>query len=128
VRHGDELRPLADQRLEIVEQQLATVGQFLFWYANDLNAKFQVFDKKQGKWGFRPGLLEDIVKTRGLPPQSLEGIFGGKLDLDDLAKIEKTFTAENLARAITINRIQQGMWTIIHHTNQNRAQFTRNNA
>lgn len=118
----------AVDRKQRAEQQVAQLGGVLYWYAVDPNANFLAFDKTEKRWAFRKDLLEEMIKTRGVPPQWLDGVFGGKLTLDDVAKIEKTFTPENLAKAATVQRLNQVMWTVINHTNQNRGKYFRNGA
>jgi 5-hydroxyisourate hydrolase-like protein (transthyretin family) len=116
----------AVDRKQRAEQQVAQLGGVLYWYAVDPNANFLAFDKTEKRWVFREGLLDEMIKTRGVPPQWLDGVFGGKMTLDDVAKIEKTFTPENLAKAATVQRLNQVMWTVINHTNQNRGRYFRN--
>ncbi|MCS7045631.1 MAG: MG2 domain-containing protein [Gemmataceae bacterium] len=115
----------AVSRKQRAEQQVAMIGTVLFWYAIDPNSRFQEFNKAENRWVFRADLLDELIKTRGLPPQSLEGVFGGKLTLDDLTRIVKTFTPERLGRAATAQRLNQMMWTVIHHTNQHAAKYRK---
>ncbi len=115
----------AVDRKQRVEQQVAQLGNVLYLYAVDPNSTFQEFDKNEKRWVFRKGLLDELVKTRGVPAQWLDSPFGGKMSLDDLAKLEKTFTPEHLARAATAQRLNQVMWSIIHWTMLNQGKYKK---
>ncbi|MCI0684678.1 MAG: MG2 domain-containing protein [Gemmataceae bacterium] len=117
----------AVNRKQRAEQQLTQIGNVLYWNAVDPSngIAFQEFDKEKKRWVFRKNLLDDMVKTRGLPPQLLEGPFGGKLTLDDLARLEGTFTPAQLAQAATVQRLHQVMWSVVHYTNQHQARFKK---
>ena len=43
-----------------------------------------------------------MLKANQLAPQFLEGPFGGKLTLEEIAQLEPAMTADNLAKALTL--------------------------
>ncbi len=81
---------------------------------------------KEGQLAFKKNLLADMVKANQLAPQFLEGPFGGTLTLDEVLLLDPALTADNLARAITIQRMNQVYWSIVNYTNQHRAQYFKN--
>lgn len=118
----------AVDRKQRAEQQLAQIGNILFAHAVNPGQTIQEYDKNAQKWVFKKGLLNELVEQGGLPPQLLEGVFGEKLTLEDLGSFERTFTPEHLGKAATVNRLNQVMWTVIHHTNQNQAKYKKDGA
>jgi hypothetical protein len=114
--------PVQDRKKR-VEGQVVQVGAGLFNYAWQQNADAIRFDKTADRWVFRPGLLDDVIKANLLPPQALEGTFGGKLTLDDLAALQKDFTPDALGKAITAQRLQQVVWNVAQYVNQNQQRF-----
>lgn len=119
--------PAADRK-QRAQQQVAQLGSILYWHAVEPsnNLDFQHFDKEQNRWVFRKDLLDDLVKTRGVPAPLLESPFGGKLAMDELTKLEANFAPESLAKAATTQRLNQMMWTVVNYTNQHRAKFFKN--
>src|SRR5262249_15180788 len=80
-------------------------------------------DKESGTWGFRAGLLDELVKAGHLNKAQLTDPVGGQLTLEGLARLEKGFTPERLAQALTLGRMQQLTWTAANYGNMNRAKF-----
>jgi hypothetical protein len=95
------------ERRQRVEGQLQNVANVIFNYALQANKDAIVRDKGTGRWAFKAGLLDEMVKANNLPAAWLDGGLGVRLTLDDLAGMEKSFTPENLGRAITTQRMQQ---------------------
>ncbi len=85
------------------------------------------FDKQENKWVFRKGLLDDMIKNNQLHPTHLDNGFGGRLTFEELAKIEKSFTAENLGKGITAQRLQQWQHQLPNYANQIKATAYKNN-
>ena len=103
-----EVNPAIERRRN-VEQRVNIVAQALYqaaWLRGDVID----FDKDAKKWVFRAGVLDDIIKRGELYPNNIDNGFGGRLTLDELTKIEKSFTPESLARAISIPKLQ-----FLHH-------------
>ncbi len=116
----------AIDRKQRAETQVAQIGNYLYWYASNFNNEFQQYSKAQQRWIFRPDLLEEVTKRQGMPPDLLNGVFGEKITFQELAKLEKEFTPDHLARAVTAQRLNQVMWSVVNFTNQNRAKYFQN--
>jgi uncharacterized protein YfaS (alpha-2-macroglobulin family) len=100
-----------------MEQKLLQVGAGLFNYAFNNDQLYQQFDKAKKRWEFTPGLLDRAVKAGHVQAAWLESPFGGRMTLDDLVALETKFTAENLARAVTQNRLHGMYWALINYKN-----------
>jgi hypothetical protein len=84
----------ARERRDKVEAQLATIGRVLRWHvASHPEALEKV---GEGKWKFKAGLLDELVKAKQLDASMLTDPVGGKLTLESLKDIEKGFTADRL--------------------------------
>jgi hypothetical protein len=113
----------AVERQQRVESQLQYLGHAIFNYASNLGPAL-ARDKETGRWDFKPTLLDDMIKANYLQGAQLKGLFGEqKLDLHDLARLEKDFTPDHLGRAVTGQRIFSVMWTVVNYANQNRAKY-----
>ncbi len=77
-----------------------------FHSLNQLKPKIITLDSKIGRWKFTDNALKRLVRTRYLSKQALVGPDGKQLTLDDIARMEKGFTAENLARHVTRTRME----------------------
>jgi 5-hydroxyisourate hydrolase-like protein (transthyretin family) len=115
----------AVDRKQRADQQMAQIGAMLYWHAVNPGQSFQEYDKDAKKWVFKKGLLQELCKQHGQPPQLLQGVFGEELTLESLGRLERTFTPAHLGKAATANRLNQVMWTVIHHTNQNQAKYKK---
>ncbi len=114
------------ERKRGLEQRIAAVAQSIFQVALNQNDVVQ-FDKNAKRWTFRTGLLEEMAKKNQLHRPHLDNGFGGKLTLDELTKLEKSFTPEALARTITAQRLQQWSWQLQNYANQNRKTLYKDN-
>jgi hypothetical protein len=92
-----EVNPTFERRQK-AEMQVHQIGQALFNYAKTKSAV--VKDEKSGKWEFRPDVLQEMVKAKAIAPALLTDPVGGQFTLESLARLEKNFTAERLAKAI----------------------------
>lgn len=119
-----EVRPEIQRRQQI-EQKVANLGMALYNYGH--NNTFMVKDEKTGKWEFVPDILEKSIKQFGWNEDFLADPMGGKLTLESLAALEKDFTAEHLAGAVTHQRMQNAYWQIVQYTNQHRNTFFKDN-
>lgn len=100
-----DVNPAADRK-RIVDSHLRHVAAMLQQVAWESDNVIE-FDKREKRWVFRQGLLDDMLKNNRLQPAHLDNGFGGRFTLDDFARLEKSFTAENLGMGITTQRLQQ---------------------
>jgi hypothetical protein len=117
-----EVAPAIERRQQ-VEGKLQQIGWGLYQYA--LGNPFIEKDRATGDWTFKSNLLADAVKSTHLPADLLNDPFGKKWTLEGLAKIEKNMTAERLAKAVTMGRIQQLTWAIAAYSNGNQNRWLR---
>ena len=118
--------PGVDRRQK-VQGFLSGIGQQMFNYVWHRDDGFMIYDKAAKKWAFDPQLFEKMTKAGFVNPQFLNNSpFGGKVNLEDLARLEKSFTADTLAQAITMQRIQQVAGSVAHFANTQRERFYRN--
>jgi hypothetical protein len=111
-----EVDPAVERRRKL-EDKIVQIGWALINYASQ-NKPVVVRDSKTKDVAFKPGLLKELVDNHFLPADALTDPVGGKLTLEDVAKIEKDFTADHLARNLTLQRIQQMGWTLVNYSNQ----------
>ncbi len=116
--------PAAD-RQQRVENQVSQIA-FVIWN-NSVNVKADVFEKtKDGKLAFKKDLLADMVKANQLTPDLFNSPFGEKWTLEELVRMELSMTPDNLARAITLQRMYQVYIAVINYANQHRDQYLKN--
>jgi hypothetical protein len=114
----------AVERKQRLEGQVMQIANAIWNYS--WNVKTAAFETtKDGRLAFKKDLLASMLKTNQLAAQFLDGPFGGKLTMEDLTRLEPSFTADSLARAITLQRMQQIYWAIVNYTNQRKGQFLR---
>jgi hypothetical protein len=104
------------ERRRKVEGQLQQIGWAIYQYALS-DPSFLEYDRARKRWVFKRGLLAETAKTQHLDPSVLTDPFGKKWTLQELAKLEKNFTPDQLAQAVTMGRIQQLTWAIVNYTN-----------
>jgi hypothetical protein len=114
----------AHQRKQQVEGQVQQIGWALYNWASQ-DKPFMEYDKAAQRWKFKADLLKEAAQARQLDAAVLLDPFGNKLGLDELAKMEKNFTPDQLAGSLTMQRMQQLQWTLINHANQNRQKFLK---
>ncbi|MBI1915406.1 MAG: hypothetical protein HYS12_11820 [Planctomycetes bacterium] len=112
----------AQERRRQFEGNLQQIGWALWNYAFQ-GKEFLEQDKESKHWRFKDGLLDELVKMKWLNENQLKDPLGGQLSLDGLARLEKDFTADRLARAYTSQRIQQLVWPVAQQANAHRAQW-----
>ena len=93
------------ERKRNFEARISHVANMMYHVAFEHGTAIE-WDKNANRWVFRKDLLEDMVKKNLLHPTHLDNGFGGKLTLEDLTKVEKSMTPENLARSVTAQRLQ----------------------
>jgi hypothetical protein len=114
-----EVNPPVERRRKL-EEQIAAIG-FALW--NHANSGKPILAKD--KEAFRDGLLEEVVKAKLLDAKQLTDPIGGKLTLEDLARLEKTFTGAKLAHALTVQRMQNLIWLLGNYSQQNQAKWLK---
>jgi hypothetical protein len=113
----------AVQRRRQVEGQIQQIGWGIYQYG--LWNPFLEKDQGTGIWTFKLNLVDEAVKTTHLQASALNDPFGKKWTLESLSKIDKNMTADRLAKAVTMGRIQQLTWAIVNYTNVNQARWFR---
>jgi uncharacterized protein YfaS (alpha-2-macroglobulin family) len=108
------------ERQRAVQGQMQNLGMALFDYAHEHEFLVQ---GKDGKWAFTPDLREQAIKKFGWNEPMFKDSLGGQLTLDAVVKLEKHFTAEELAKAVTWSRMQQLESMIIRHASNNQAKW-----
>ncbi len=113
----------AQERKQRVEGMVPHIAMLLFQRTAQPSANVITLDKATGRWAFRTGLLDELVKSNQMPPQWLDGALGVKLNLDDLAGVEKDFTPDGLGRAITIARMNELHGLLQQYVTQHKDRF-----
>jgi 5-hydroxyisourate hydrolase-like protein (transthyretin family) len=99
------------QRRQQAQGQLNNLGQIIFNYALN-QGEVIVFDEDQGRWHFKPGLFNEMIKRGQLHPQALNTPLG-TLTMSDLARLESGFTADQFGRAVSAQRMNQLFGAVI---------------
>ena len=113
-----EINPVIERHRKM-EEQIAAVGSALWWHYFMSGKPTLSKDAKS----FQPDLLDELVKAKMLDAKQLTDPVGGKLTLEELAVVEKNFTAEQLARAVTVQRMQNLVWPLSNYSQQRQAQW-----
>src|SRR5262249_8379183 len=116
-----EVNPVAERQRKL-EEHIAAIGIALWNYAQT-GKPVLVQDKETKAWSFRPHVLDEIVKAKMLDANQLTDPVGGKLTLEDVARVEKDFTAERFNQAATIGRMSQLVGPLVNHTQQRQAKW-----
>jgi hypothetical protein len=116
------------QREQQARQQVQQIGWAVWNAASNPGQQIHVLEvnKKTGHLEFAENTLDQLVQKRMMAENLRKGPFGEKLSLRDLAKVEKHFTADDLGKAITAQRLQTLHWWVVNYTNQNRAKYFKN--
>ncbi|HWY87856.1 MAG TPA: alpha-2-macroglobulin family protein, partial [Gemmataceae bacterium] len=114
----------AAERKQRLNGQIAQIAQAI--WNRSWNVSTQVFEtSKEGQLSFKKDLLTSLVQAKQLAPQFLEGPFGGKLTLEEISQLEPSLTADNLAKGVTLQRMNQVYWAVVNYTNQHRDQYLK---
>jgi hypothetical protein len=113
----------AIERRRKMDNQLAQIGMALYQHA--FTKPFMVQDKETKKWSFTADLLKEVIQEKLLDANALTDPVGGKLTLESLAKLDKEFTAERLARAVSLGHMQQLHWPVVWMSNNNQAKWLK---
>jgi hypothetical protein len=111
------------ERRRKMDNQISQIGMALYQHAQ--SKPFMVQDKETKKWSFAPDLLKDVLQEKLLDANALTDPVGGKLTLETLTNLDKNFSADQLAKAITLARMHQLYWTAVAHANNNAAKFSK---
>jgi hypothetical protein len=114
-----EVNP-AFERTQKAQAQIAQIGWNLFQYAT---AQPVLTSPKDGKVQFQPDLLDKLAKAYGWKAELLTDPVGTPLTLESLARLEKGFNPDALARAITFHRLQQIYWVVGQYTTSQQAKY-----
>jgi hypothetical protein len=115
-----EVDPAIERR-----RQMETKVQQLGWAIFNYATQHDVFvpEKQAKKWTFRADLLKQLEKSGMIVPDWLKDPFGKPITVEGLAKLDKGFTPDHLARSVTANHMQNVVWSLIQHTQNNRAKW-----
>lgn len=113
-------------RRQQVQGQVQIIGAGLYQYAVLRADNIVTMDKGAKQWAFRTGLLEDAVKANFLNEAQISSPFGGKFSVDDLSRLEKHFTPDALAEAVTSQRIAQLANSVAYYANLHKDRFFKN--
>jgi hypothetical protein len=121
-----EVAPAVERQQQALTQ-VQQIGWALFNFANNPAKKPAIErDELTSQWRFRPDLLDDLARARYLDPSLLKDPFGEPWTFDSLTAVDKDFTADRLARAITHQRMQQLIWMVVNYANAHRQEFFKN--
>jgi len=114
-----EVNP-AFERREKMATVLVEAGNALWNYAYH---RRDFMEKKDGAWVFKPGVLDAAILQYYGQKRELADPFGNRLTLETLAKLERHFTANNLAAAVSHQHMQNLHWIVAHYSNPHKARF-----
>jgi hypothetical protein len=117
-----EVDPAVERRRKI-DGQIQQIGWAMWNYAYE--HPFQEYDKKAKRWVFKGDLLKEVEKNKQINSAQLNDPFGGKLTLDALAKLDKGFTADGLARSVTAYHMQNLLGGFFNYTQANKAKWLK---
>lgn len=113
---------------QVRRQQMAglfeQIGWAIYWNGQQGQPCLS-FDKKAKAWTFAPGLLQDLVKQGRLNAAVLTDPVGQKVTLENLAILDKNFTPDRFAQAITQMRMQNLVWPVANQSNQQKAELCK---
>jgi hypothetical protein len=112
------------ERRQKVEGQLQQIGWALLQYAATQQTPVE-YDKAAQHWTFKHGILQDLVNAGYLNASMLKDPLGSPWDLEGLGRLEKDFTPDHLARAVTLSHMQTLFWVVVNYTNVNQAKYLK---
>jgi hypothetical protein len=113
------------ERRHKVEDQVQQIGWALLHYVNNTNRPFMQYDQAAKRWVFKPDLLKEVASARYFDPSALKDPFGNEWTLDDLARLEKHFTPDQLAWAVTQSHMGVLVSTFVNYTFAHQAQWLK---
>jgi hypothetical protein len=116
-----------DPTLQRRQQARAKVVQLSagLFQAAERSKKPVTIPDKAGGWAFAPDLLEQAVKAKHLTRELLSDPLGGRLTLRRAARLEKGFTPERLAKAVTQVRLYRVLLQVVNHAERNRDTYRK---
>src|SRR6266545_2888908 len=100
-----DVEPALQRKLQF-DGQVAQIGWGLYQYAWHNDSAIQ-FDEKANRWTFRKDILQEATRAGHVNGAALNAPFGGTLSLEELARTEKEFDVDHLARALTRHRMER---------------------
>lgn len=94
-------------RKQKFENDLTQVGGMLYHEGAEQNKDVLTYDKDAKRAKFAKGILEYFFERKFLPDNLKIDPLGRQLALENLSALDKDFTADNLARAITAYRMDR---------------------
>ncbi|HZU34534.1 MAG TPA: alpha-2-macroglobulin family protein, partial [Gemmataceae bacterium] len=113
------------ERQQRVTGQISQLTWSVFSYANSGHA-YMHYDRAAKKWVFNDNLLDDMLRDHFLAPQSRNDPFDRPWTIAKVQKLDKHFTADDLAKGLTINHMQSLEWPIVNYANQHQAEWLKN--
>jgi hypothetical protein len=112
------------KRQQQLESMVLNIGSQLYRYAS-AHHPFQQYDRKARAWQFRPALFQEMIKEYELAEEELTDPLGGRVTLQRLARMEKDFTAERLARAVNLERLDALTRAFLRYTTARRKRLLK---
>lgn len=116
-----------EQRKQIAAQRVQQIGSALWnhvWQHG--TAGVLVTDRRTGKVEFAPRFFEKLIEKRMLDRDAMKDPFGRPMTLEALQAIAPEFSAEKLAKSITLSRIANVSSWVGYYVQRHRQQFYRN--
>ncbi len=102
-------------REQSTRQKLASIAAAVFDVAQEWSKPLVVRDSKMGKLGFAPGLIEKAVEDGLISAQQRTDALGLRLTMARMSLMEKGFSPNNLAKAITQLRMSNLADAVVEH-------------
>lgn len=112
------------ERRNRYEAQIQAVGWGVYHYAWHNESALR-HDEKTGRWRFADDVLQKAANAGQFHLQALNGPFGGKLTLEELARTEKGFSAGELTRALTRHRMDRLSEAFVAYTSAHKEKFLK---
>jgi hypothetical protein len=97
----------AQERQQKLQAQIQQIGWGLYQYALNVNKPIVEAGKKPGTWALRADVVREAVKAGNLHASQVNDPVGVPLTPAALERLEPGFSANRLARAVTLARLQQ---------------------
>jgi 5-hydroxyisourate hydrolase-like protein (transthyretin family) len=116
--------PLADYSWQrdpqaMRRQEMQQKLEAIFWAIwNFVQSESFSHKYSDGHWGFRPDMLKLVANKKLLAAEAVKDPFGQTLTMEELARIDKSFTYDMLGRLETarkIAHIYQKIWATAHN-------------
>jgi hypothetical protein len=111
------------QRRQKLRQQVIAIASGVLSFAEQSSKPVVLRDDKSGKWTFARDLLTQTVKDGHVVRRDRIDPLDSWLTVARLTSLEKGFTPDNLAKAITQLRLKQLLEAMVRHTNRHQAEF-----